>query len=106
MVGTDRQADVNAATSSAAVASVGIGCVARAGELVASKALAQAVKAGDRLNRGTLALRRLFDSGARGVDLGRGWRRQNRRRPTRPCRTAARSGRAVPRCCRCRRSRA
>jgi hypothetical protein len=64
---TDGQADVNAATSPAAAASVGIGCVARAGELMAGKALAQTVKAGYRLTRGTRALGRLLDGGASGV---------------------------------------
>src|SRR5207247_418998 len=88
MIGTDREADVNSATASSAAASVGVGCIPRAGEFLAGEAFAQAVKAGGRLNRGALARRGLFDGGATGVDLGRRRRRRNRWRSARPSRTA------------------
>src|SRR5271157_4186649 len=77
MVGTDGQADINPATAPAA-ASVGLGCVASTGVFVTGKTVAQPVKAGCRLNRGTRALGRLLDGGTSGVDLGCGWRRRSR----------------------------
>ena len=73
----------------AAAATVGFSFGVGAGELMAGEALAQAVKGGYRLDRGALALLGLFDGCAGSADLGRGWRRRNRRRSASPC-TAAR----------------
>ena len=77
MVGTDRQADVDPAAPRAAAA-FALGRFVRAGELAAAKALTQRVEAGERWNRGTLALRGLLDGGSRRGNLGSRRRRRNR----------------------------